>query len=250
MKFTHVVCVQASGEDITKLERFALRSPAQLRGLVSKYPDVAWVRDLGVRLGLPDPLPPFVEAPPVPLAADGSGPDFGTLSARNLKLWLDAHGVSYVGLSEKHELVGLCREVAARQGASAATAPVSGSSAGIAPAPVFIEAGSHSMAAIIHASAQTQGCSVCSLDHGAAGAGTPLLTCGRCRAARYCSPACQRADWAAHKKLCKLIEQPQTEFAASGANPEASTSAIALSLSASLAREREANVKQKPSTEC
>lgn len=29
-----------------------------------------------------------------------------------------------------------------------------------------------------------------------------LMVCGRCRAAKYCSPECQRTDWSSHKKTC------------------------------------------------
>ncbi|EPQ57659.1 hypothetical protein GLOTRDRAFT_128016 [Gloeophyllum trabeum ATCC 11539] len=35
------------------------------------------------------------------------------------------------------------------------------------------------------------------------GAGKPtLLVCGRCKATKYCSAACQRADWKEHKQVC------------------------------------------------
>ncbi len=30
-----------------------------------------------------------------------------------------------------------------------------------------------------------------------------IRTCGRCKAARYCSAGCQRLDWPYHKKACK-----------------------------------------------
>ncbi|EPQ57665.1 hypothetical protein GLOTRDRAFT_128021 [Gloeophyllum trabeum ATCC 11539] len=48
-----------------------------------------------------------------------------------------------------------------------------------------------------HAYAQT--CDACG------GSGTPkLLVCGRCKAAKYCSAACQKADWKKrHKQECK-----------------------------------------------
>lgn len=29
--------------------------------------------------------------------------------------------------------------------------------------------------------------------------------CGRCKAVTYCSPECQKKDWALHKKLCKKV---------------------------------------------
>lgn len=31
----------------------------------------------------------------------------------------------------------------------------------------------------------------------------PLSCCGKCRLARYCSPACQRANWAVHRLQCR-----------------------------------------------
>lgn len=65
---------QSRGEDISRHDRFTLRSPAELRALVSAFPDAAWVRDLGMGLGLPDPLPPAVEPPAVPRMADGTRP--------------------------------------------------------------------------------------------------------------------------------------------------------------------------------
>ena len=237
---------------MSRLERFKLRSPAQLRALVAETPDAAWVRDLGMSLGLPDPLPPATEPPAVPRAADGLSPDFGALPVRDLKRWLDAHGASYAGqclprmllatqavaipgpsyagLSEKQELVSLCREVAA------AASPAVGA-AGPAPAEaVDVEAGMHSLAAIVRDSTIAMGCQACGRSHGAEGPDSQLLTCGRCRAARYCSAACQRENWATHKKFCKLVA-PKQAAAAAGADPEASLSTIASSLSASFVEE-------------
>ncbi|ORY90836.1 hypothetical protein BCR35DRAFT_107865 [Leucosporidium creatinivorum] len=42
------------------------------------------------------------------------------------------------------------------------------------------------------------------------GTGLPSLRCSRCQAANYCSAACQRAHWKAHKVHCKLHQQKQT----------------------------------------
>lgn len=36
----------------------------------------------------------------------------------------------------------------------------------------------------------------------------PLLKCGQCRMAKYCSEACQRDHWPTHKTDCKKISQP------------------------------------------
>jgi hypothetical protein len=36
------------------------------------------------------------------------------------------------------------------------------------------------------------------------GEGVKLNRCGRCGTAAYCSPACQRRDWAVHKAVCGL----------------------------------------------
>jgi hypothetical protein len=35
-----------------------------------------------------------------------------------------------------------------------------------------------------------------------------MRLCGKCRAARYCSEACQRAAWKQHKKTCVPVEAP------------------------------------------
>lgn len=46
------------------------------------------------------------------------------------------------------------------------------------------------------------------LAHRAGGGSTgakPLRTCASCRTARYCSQDCQRADWDAHKDVCRFI---------------------------------------------
>ena len=35
---------------------------------------------------------------------------------------------------------------------------------------------------------------------------TDLLKCARCERVRYCSRACQKADWTVHKLMCKPIK--------------------------------------------
>ena len=49
-----------------------------------------------------------------------------------------------------------------------------------------------------------------------------LLTCARCRTARYCNSTCQQIDWKArHKKQCSAFaEQKAGETDAEGANKE------------------------------
>ena len=54
-------------------------------------------------------------------------------------------------------------------------------------------------------------------------AGAPLRCCTRCRAIWYCGPACQRADWRNHKRVCRAepaaepaAEQPGGAAAAAG----------------------------------
>jgi tetratricopeptide (TPR) repeat protein len=41
--------------------------------------------------------------------------------------------------------------------------------------------------------------------------GTSLSTCSRCRVVRYCSPECQKKDWAEHKLACKADPAGRTE---------------------------------------
>ena len=33
----------------------------------------------------------------------------------------------------------------------------------------------------------------------------PLKLCSGCRVARYCSPECQAAAWAGHKRMCRVL---------------------------------------------
>ena len=35
----------------------------------------------------------------------------------------------------------------------------------------------------------------------------PLKWCTGCRTVEYCSGACQNADWAKHKKVCKAMQR-------------------------------------------
>lgn len=46
-------------------------------------------------------------------------------------------------------------------------------------------------------------------------AGVSLKSCARCNSAKYCGSACQREDWAFHKKVCKapgavVVPRPRT----------------------------------------
>ena len=48
-------------------------------------------------------------------------------------------------------------------------------------------------------------CSTCGSDKKKAASGSTseaLLTCTRCKVAKYCSKECQKADWKEHKALC------------------------------------------------
>ncbi|KAI8923318.1 hypothetical protein BC831DRAFT_471672 [Entophlyctis helioformis] len=51
----------------------------------------------------------------------------------------------------------------------------------------------------------------------------PLLRCSACQTLRYCSPTCQRADWAIHKGECASLKRLRTSMAGarskSGASP-------------------------------
>jgi hypothetical protein len=42
---------------------------------------------------------------------------------------------------------------------------------------------------------------------GASEAALRSRNCSRCMVAAYCSTACQRADWARHKRVCKQLAQ-------------------------------------------
>jgi hypothetical protein len=41
---------------------------------------------------------------------------------------------------------------------------------------------------------------------------TSTSCCSKCKSTRYCSVACQKADWAAHKKLCGKPQVIHAEF--------------------------------------
>ncbi|KAI1766156.1 hypothetical protein GGR53DRAFT_464728 [Hypoxylon sp. FL1150] len=49
--------------------------------------------------------------------------------------------------------------------------------------------------------ASTDGCATCG--KAKKDDGTLLFVCGRCKKVKYCSHACQKADWGVHKALCK-----------------------------------------------
>ena len=38
-----------------------------------------------------------------------------------------------------------------------------------------------------------------------------LLSCSRCNSVKYCSGACQKADWKSHKKVCKMLAKERSE---------------------------------------
>jgi hypothetical protein len=46
--------------------------------------------------------------------------------------------------------------------------------------------------------------SVCTTCDTKSSENAPLQRCGRCGTATYCSPSCQRKDWAVHKHICSL----------------------------------------------
>ena len=46
----------------------------------------------------------------------------------------------------------------------------------------------------------TDMCARCGATEGAGG--SKLKVCARCRAVRYCSAACQKAHWSAHRRVC------------------------------------------------
>ena len=52
-------------------------------------------------------------------------------------------------------------------------------------------------------------CNFCSKTEKAVGE-VSLSTCSRCRAVRYCSSKCQKADWMAHKNVCGKSERKKT----------------------------------------
>jgi hypothetical protein len=57
-----------------------------------------------------------------------------------------------------------------------------------------------STAAALQPETATAACGLCGESQG------PLSACGRCRSVRYCSPACQKADWRRHKRDCVARE--------------------------------------------
>ncbi|KAJ9520159.1 hypothetical protein QJQ45_030082 [Haematococcus lacustris] len=54
--------------------------------------------------------------------------------------------------------------------------------------------------------------------------GEGLLRCGRCREVTYCSPACQKKHWKAHKASCHAPADAASHFASTASKPAGATS--------------------------
>ncbi|KAF2735855.1 hypothetical protein EJ04DRAFT_522505 [Polyplosphaeria fusca] len=74
------------------------------------------------------------------------------------------------------------------------------------------------VAACAAVEAPTSTCAVC--QNSAASNRSPLLRCSRCRGAFYCNTTCQKADWKAHRKLCR----PRRTDSAHGSTPSTTSS--------------------------
>lgn len=67
------------------------------------------------------------------------------------------------------------------------------------------------MAREVLAALGTRGCAhlACTALGGASEEAARGRKCGGCRAVRYCSEACSKADWRAHRRACKLLTAPR-----------------------------------------
>lgn len=130
---------------------------------------------------------------------------FSAMSVRQLKKELSEKGIDASSCIEKSELVHLLvtnRDVEARQRQQPQPAAVvaASSAAGNTSEP-------HGKHRLCMACGKEQGCQQC---HGMEG---KMLRCNQCKAAYYCSKACQVADWPTHKVRCKLLQEDKQRFA-------------------------------------
>ena len=67
----------------------------------------------------------------------------------------------------------------------------------------------------------------CNLCGKRVGPATKLSTCARCKAAKYCSVACQKKDWATHKAICvRPVAENKPAYANLGAEPPGHSNAL------------------------
>lgn len=90
---------------------------------------------------------------------------------------------------------------------NAATRKARGGGAGRASrGAVLVEACCPCGAAITTVVAKNVGAQVCTGCGKAGAADAPLQVCAGCRADKYCSRECQRADWKVHKGVCRALQ--------------------------------------------
>jgi hypothetical protein len=66
--------------------------------------------------------------------------------------------------------------------------------------------GMESAAAAAGGAASSSVCAGCGMEASGGSGGAKLRRCGGCRAVHYCSPACQKAHWQAHRAACKAAQ--------------------------------------------
>lgn len=116
-----------------------------------------------------------------------------------IKQFLGQRGVDMRGCLEKGHLVELCRaELAATEGEAGAA-----EEAGQGAAAAAREAAPPAKPAAADAPAPERRCAGCGA--GQQAGGPKLRRCAGCGAVRYCSEACQRQAWPAHRRECRRL---------------------------------------------
>ena len=100
--------------------------------------------------------------------------------------------------------------------------------------PAMAAAAAASAGVGVEASPVTTAARVCA----ACGSADPPLMCGGCRGAPYCSAACQKRDWRAHKAACKQRRGEMMSTGAAAASAAAAASSAAAGTTAAAEKQQ------------
>ncbi|KAA1466604.1 hypothetical protein DENSPDRAFT_831464 [Dentipellis sp. KUC8613] len=162
-------------------KRLLAASAERCRRTWAHTADCAYVRAGGC-------VPLSTEYAENPLCGCGEGKDIGPFE--DMKGWADA--APYVTRVAISPLFAVSYLESVAGDADTIGESVSGGS----------QAGTASRALHARTSSQASGSQNCGRCGNSGTAAKPLLVCGRCKAMKYCSAECQRADWKTHKLVC------------------------------------------------